>query len=61
MNRGTMYDDADLIDGNTVSQRERNFPRFGTTVAARRICHFARAAALCPEGEIGRRYQDVRC
>jgi len=54
----TMYDDADLIDGNTVSQRERN-STLGTLSLRG---GYAISPALRPfvEGEIGRRYQDVR-
>jgi len=54
----TMYDDAKLTDGTTASQRERN-STLGT-LALRG--GYAVSPALRPfvEGEIGRRYQDVR-
>lgn len=54
----TMYDDATLTDGTTVSQRDRN-STLGT-LALRGS--YAVSPALRPfvEGEIGRRYQDVR-
>lgn len=54
----TIYDDARLTDGSTVSQRERNSTL--ATLALRG--GYAVSPALRPfvEGEIGRRYQDVR-
>lgn len=54
----TIYDDARLTDGTIVSQRERNSTL--ATLALRG--GYAVSPALRPfvEGEIGRRYQDVR-
>jgi hypothetical protein len=54
----TLYDDARLSDGTTVSQRERNSTLATFTLRG----GYAISPALRPfaEGEIGRRFQDVR-
>lgn len=54
----TLYDDARLTDGTTVSQRERNATLATFTLRG----GYAISPALRPfvEGEIGRRFQDVR-
>jgi hypothetical protein len=54
----TTFDDARLVDGTTASQRDRNSTLAAVTLRG----GYAVSAALTPfvEGEIGRRFQDVR-